>query len=399
MRVLMLCSSYPRFASDSASIFLRHLALALSKSGVDIQVLAPDHSLVDTSVIDPAIQINHFRYFPRRWQTLAYGSGILPNLRQRPLRWLQVPFFLLFMFIALLLSCRRNRPDIIHAHWIIPQGLIAVCVGTLLRIPVITTAHGSDAFSLRGRFLAALKHFVLRHSQAWTANTKATAGNVEHGALNMPNIVPMGVDIFQFGNQAPVTTKRSKHIVLFVGRLVAAKGVSDLLEAFAALPAELRSETELWIIGEGSERTKLEQRAQTLKIDTSVRFLGRIPHDALPGYYATADLYVAPSIIEGQGVALIEAMASGLPVIAYETGGIRDVVSHEETGILIAPRDIQSLSKALVTLLQDSGLRRRLGRQGQHNSRQQYNWEAIAQQLIDVFSSVSPYNSGSGSSS
>ena len=406
MRVLMLCSSYPRYAADSASIFLRHLALALSRGGADIQVLAPDHSLVNKSSLDPAIRLFHFRYFPRRWQTLAYGSGILPNLRQNPWRWFQVPFFLFSMFFVLLLLCRRNRPDIIHAHWILPQGLIAICVGKILNIPVVTTAHGGDAFSLRGGILASLKRFTLRHSRAWTANTRTTAAEVEKlGELSAPRIVPMGVDIEQFrgpDTRVSEVTTHKKFVILFVGRLVEKKGVADLIKAFASLPANQLSAAELRIIGDGTERSSLETLAKALNIDSRVCFLGRMPHDALPAHYARADLFVAPSIIdrsgdtEGQGVVLIEAMSSGLPIIAYKTGGIQDVINHGETGFLITPRDIQGLGNAIETLLQDCGLRHRLGQEGKHHAHRNYAWEVIAQQFLEVFSDVAKNKFGSG---
>jgi glycosyltransferase involved in cell wall biosynthesis len=398
MRVLMLCSSYSRYATDSASIFLRRLAQALSREGAEIQVLAPDHILVDKSFFDPAIRLFHFRYFPRQWQALAYGSGILPNLRQNPWLWFQVPFFLLSMFFVLLLLCRRHRPDIIHAHWILPQGLIAICVGRILNIPVVTTAHGGDAFSLRGGILSALKRFALRHSQAWTANTKTTAAEVEKlGEMSAPHIVPMGVDIEQFCIPVtpPTNTGNKKTVVLFVGRLVEKKGVADLLKAFASLPENQLAKTELRVIGDGTERHNLETLARILNIDSSsISFLGRMSHDALPAYYASADLFVAPSIIdrsgdtEGQGVVLIEAMASGLPVIAYKTGGIQDVINHGDTGILVTPRDIQGLSNAIGTLLQDSNLRQRLGLAGRRHAQSHFAWEVVAKQFLEIFSDV-----------
>jgi len=400
MRILMLCSSYPRFDSDSASIFLRHLAQALSRSGVKIHVLAPDHAEVDQSLLDPDIQISHFRYFPRSWQTLAYGSGILPNLKQHPVRWIQVPFFLIAMFYALLTVCRKHRPDVIHAHWVIPQGLIATLVGRILNIPVVTTAHGGDVFSLQGSFLAALKKYTLKNSQAWTANTNTTAFTMENlGKLNRPFIIPMGVDITRFNinhsaTLSGVTKQQKDQIVLFVGRLVEKKGVVDLIQAFADLPAEQLNITELWIIGDGTEREKLEHKADSLKISHRVRFLGRLANDILPEYYSQADLFVAPSIVdrsgdtEGQGVVIIEAMASGVPVIAYETGGIKDVISNGDTGVLVAPYDITGLTNAITSLLKDKDARQRLAREGRNHVNRHYAWEVVARQFVELFSKL-----------
>ncbi len=400
MHVLMLCSSYPRFAEDSASVFLRHLTLALSRGGADMRVLAPDHTMVGKSPADPGIQLTHFRYFPRRWQTLAYGSGILPNLRKYPWRWIQVPFFILAMFASLFTACLRNRPDVIHAHWILPQGLIAVWVGKLLAIPVVTTAHGSDVYSLRGGLLAALKRHTLRHSRAWTANTKSTAFSAgAAGEIPTPHIIPMGVDITQFGTQEkkgnPETDRASPGlVVLFVGRLEKVKGVSDLIRAFALLPENLLVQTTLWIVGEGTERPELERLSRELGITTRIQFAGRVPHDALPGYHESATLFAAPSITdrhgdtEGQGVAIVEAMASGLPVIACRTGGIRDVITHDQTGLLVEPRDPRALGDAIATLLSDPEKRRKLGEAGQTHARKYYSWDVVAGKFLDIFAGL-----------
>jgi len=400
MRILMLSSSYPLHATDSASIFLRHLALCLSRAGAEIQVLAPDHVLADESIQDPAIQLSHFRYLPRRWQTLAYGSGILPNLRRHPWRWFQVPFFMLSMSLALARLCRRTRPDVIHAHWILPQGLVAVFVGRLLHIPVVTTAHGGDAFSLRGGLLGSLKRYTLHHSQAWTANTRTTAAAV--GVINnvtAPHIIPMGVDVGHFARHEanpamPPIDKRGRYVILFVGRLVEKKGVFDLIEAFKQLPAEQLENTALWIIGDGTDRERLERLAGTLNINSRVCFFGRITNDELPAYYAAADIFVAPSIVdssgdtEGQGVVIIEAMASGVPVVACKVGGIPDVITHEQTGLLVEPQNSPALSAAISRLLHDSDLRHQLSYVAQQRACQHYAWESIAKQFLSLFASI-----------
>jgi glycosyltransferase involved in cell wall biosynthesis len=400
MRILMLCSSYPLHDRDSSSIFLRNLAIALSRGGIDVHILAPDHRLADESIRDPKVRVSRFRYLPRRWQTLAYGAGILPNLRQHPWRWLQVPFFALAMGWSLLGHCRRQRPDVIHAHWIIPQGLVAAAVGRLLNIPVVITAHGGDAFALRGRVVGALKRYALRHSQAWTANTRTTAAAAAASA-NLPGatIIPMGVDVDYFcggqhGRAQACRDENHRRIVLFVGRLVEKKGVADLLEAFSRLPSPRREQTILWIIGDGTERERLERLAQTLDIDSSVKFWGHVQNQALPAYYAAADIFIAPSIVdasgdtEGQGVVIIEAMASGVAVVACRAGGIPDVIAHEKTGLLVQSQHPQGLSAAIDRLLGDAQLRARLGRAGQAHARQNFAWDAVATQFMALYRSL-----------
>jgi len=136
--VVLLTSSYPRYAADSSSVFLRYLAQHLNQRGVTVHVLAPADQSAGM-IIEDGVSVRRFRYFPKPWQRLAYGSGIPSNLRHRSLLWLQVPFFVLAMTWSLML-CLRNtpRPQLIHAHWVIPQGLIAVTTGTRSKPPAIT---------------------------------------------------------------------------------------------------------------------------------------------------------------------------------------------------------------------------------------------------------------------
>ena len=199
LTILFLTSSYPRNDTDNSSIFLRHLAKHLALQGAKVHVLAPHHSHVKRHTLDKNVTTHWFKYLPISWPTLTYGSGILPNLKKNLFLYLQVPFFLISLFFSLLFLCLKITPNVIHAHWIIPQGFIAVLVGKLLNIPVIATAHGGDAFSLNNSLLGQLKSFTLRHCKAWTSNTSATAQAFKTSSkLPHPTIIPMGVEIEHF---------------------------------------------------------------------------------------------------------------------------------------------------------------------------------------------------------
>ncbi|NIM21240.1 MAG: glycosyltransferase, partial [Candidatus Latescibacteria bacterium] len=131
-----------------------------------------------TTTYENGIVIHRFRYFPKSWQKLAYGSGMVTNLRQTPSLWLQVPFFLVAMAYSLLRVIRKEHPDVIHAHWIVPQGLVALLGKFFFKIPILISAHGSDAFAFRNGLSRRLKRFILRNSDVWTANTRATANAI-----------------------------------------------------------------------------------------------------------------------------------------------------------------------------------------------------------------------------
>ncbi|WP_445370369.1 glycosyltransferase [Methylomonas sp. HW2-6] len=393
-KVLWLTSSYPRNEDDSASIFLRYLAEALANRELDLLVLAPDHPEVRPFPQPSGLVCRHFRYFfPRRLQLLAYGSGILPNLRSAPWLYLQVPFFILSMFIAAAWTLLKQRPALIHAHWIFPQGTVAVLLGKLFRIPVIVTAHGGDAFALKGRLLGSVKRWTIKNCSSWTSNTKATS-LVFGAGLPEPHVIPMGIDYQRFASgrrEALIgLLKPEKLVLLFVGRLVEKKGVADLLEAYSTITNVLRVKTELWIIGDGVERKKLEELVENLSLAELVRFFGRMPNKFLPDYYAAADIFIAPSIIdkqgdtEGQGVILLEAMAAGVPLIATNVGGVSDIVKNGKSGVLINPNNPTELKNAIEWLIMDPKARSYFRRQGQALSIN-YDWDLISEKFTKVY--------------
>jgi len=396
--VVIVSSSYPRYSGDTASIFIKHLASALVNTGISVSVVAPGPGET-ADMTDNSPDVFRFRYFFPGLDRLSYGSGILPNLRRNPFLWVEVPFFVLAMFFKTLVIARRLRPDVIHAHWVLPQGLVALIVGFILDIPVITTTHGTDVFSLKNRFLVKLKRFVVRHSDAWTSNTDATA-SVLSDVRNETNYkkIPMGVDIGAFSKGDPSHLRdqcaENAYIVLYVGRLIKMKGVDSLVKAFALLPLPIRDNAMLWIIGEGDQKGPLVDAAQSLGVENNVRFFGEIDHKVLPDYYAAADLFVGPSTTsnygeaEGQGVVFAEAAASHLCVLATKSGGIPEVIVDGETGILVPPDDIDELSNQIARLLSNKELRDALASNAYSSVSRKFSWNTIANQFRELYVSV-----------
>ena len=395
--ILWLTSSYPRYEQDSASIFLRYLAETIDNKVFDLHILSPDNQYVDNSLQSPAIFLHYFKYFlPRGLQKLAYGSGILPNLKANPLLFIQVPFFLLSQFVACYKLVKTLKPALIHAHWVFPQGTIASLIGKLTNTPVIITAHGGDAFALQGSLLNRIKRWSLRNCSAWTSNTVATA-NALRADISQPIIIPMGIDCQKFssGNTSLLRSELAKEtiLLLFVGRLVKKKGVKDLITAYAAFSAAQKQQTRLWIIGDGAERQALEELCHSFDLDNQVTFWGKLANEQLPDYYAAADIFIAPSITdasgdtEGQGVTIVEAMASGTAIISTDTGGISEVIEHNHTGILVTPRAPLKLKAAIIQLLENNKLRERLAEQGKHVA-QNYAWSLVGRTFQALYDQV-----------
>ena len=394
LSVLWLTSSFPRFKGDSASIFLLNLANSITSKNHEINIISPDHVEVDPFFHNPLITSHHFQYFlPRSLQRLAYGSGILPNLKNNRWLYFQVPLFLSSLFFTTWRIIQKTKPSVIHAHWVFPQGLVAVILGKIFNIPTITTVHGGDAFALKNSFLEIIKRWTIKNSTAWTSNTNATA-NAIGDEIPTPNIIPMGIDYKKFstGNAKHLRSNvpQDSLILLFVGRLVEKKGVSDLLYAYSLLSEFHKEKIQLWIIGDGTERQALTILSNSLNLNNKVTFWGKLPNEQLPDYYAAADIFIAPSITdssgdtEGQGVMLIEALASGTAIISTTTGGISEVLTNNETGLLVPPNSPDKIKSAIELLINNPDLRDKLMLNAQSHA-ENYAWEKVAYYFIGLY--------------
>jgi glycosyltransferase involved in cell wall biosynthesis len=313
--------------------------------------------------------------------------------------WLQVPFFFLAMTLSALRLIASRRYDLVHAHWILPQGLVGLLATSAFRIPLVVTAHGTDAFSLRGVVSTWLKKLILTKCQAWTTNTASTAAAVlKQLSLPRPAIIPMGVDIelFARGNPAPLRAQlpQSEQIVMFVGRLIESKGCDQLLKAIALLPATTQQHTTLWIVGDGDQKSPLEHIAKNVGIADKVRFFGMVSHDELPHMYATADVVVVPSKsghtgeVEGQGVVVLEAFAARACVLASSLGGITSMVRDRVNGLLVQPDDAKVLADALSELLGRPDLRKQLAANSFIDVNDHYSWSHIASEFQSLYRTV-----------
>jgi len=394
MKIQQLATSYPRYPGDHASIFLRHLGNCLVGDGHEIRFTVPaDDSSGERS--EAGVMVNRVAYLPGGTRRLAYGHGIPDNLKSNPLLWFQVPFFLSGMLTATLLDAYRHRPDVIHAHWILPMGLIGVIVGRLLDIPVVVTTHGSDAFGLRSRPATRLKRWTLKHCAAWTANSRQTADALPVDSLGTRNeIIPMGIDVRHFSHDRPHSDKQVDRgaTLLYVGRFARVKGIETLLEAFARV-LEKRPDVRLLLVGDGAQRPFLETECKRLDIVDRVTFHGMATYDELPALYAQADLFILPSRpqpggeTEGQGLVCLEAAAAGLPVIASDTGGIRQFVRDGITGRLVPPGDPEALAETILEIMGNPSEAAALATRAQTEARK-HDWSIIAERFSRLYETV-----------
>ncbi len=335
------------------------------------------------------VEIRRFVYWTGS-QDLFTGAAILPTLRKKPWLWLAVPLFLLSQFVALASIMKAERVQLIHAHWILPQGLLAVLYKLVFhsRAKLLVTSHGGDIFGLKP--LARLKRFVLDRCEGVTVVSNAIREAVVRlgcSRLRM-EVLPMGVDMERFHPKHRDDALRREvapngPLVLFVGRLSEKKGLRYLLDAMPRVVQRF-PELILLVVGEGEDREALEAHARSLGLSGDrVVFYGGVANDLLPKFYATADVFVGPSVTasggdaEGFGLVFVEALACACPVIATDLPAIADIVIKGENGLIVEQRNAGAIAEALIDLLEDRSLLDRLKSRARESVVNRYDWRAV----------------------
>jgi phosphatidylinositol alpha-1,6-mannosyltransferase len=383
--LLVLTSTFPRSLDDSTPPFVFQLCSRLLPD-FDVTVLTPAvRNTPETDTLQ-GVRVRRFHYFwPRSLERLADGA-ILESLSRSPWLYFQVPFLLLFELMAAFRLARTTRPDVIHAHWFVPQGIVAVLVGRILKIPVVITAHGADVYGLRGRLLDALRRALASRCEAVTVvsrdmATKLPAVTSRRG--EPPRVMPMGVDTQRFSAR-PQNGEDSSQTVLFVGRLAKKKGVEYLIRAFPHVLAR-HPEARLTVVGDGPCHGELETLSAQLGLADRACFAGAQPPAELPRFYAGSRLFVGPSLVtrggdtESFGLVFVEAMAADCPVVGTSVGGIPDVVIHGRTGLLVEPESPAALAEAINRLLDSPAEAEKMRALARRWVRRKFDWRQVAQ--------------------
>lgn len=383
MRVLFLTHSWPRYPGDAAGAFLLHLAVALRAEGIEVSVVAPGGDALPADESLDGIPVHRFRYAPRRYETLAY-TGYMAEAVERSVT---AKFALLGFLGAEFASATRIRrefaPDIVHAHWWFPGGLVGTWVAGLGDTPLVTTMHGSDVRLARTSSLGrSLLRHVLGHSEAVTAVSSwlASEARAIMPALK-PVVAPMPapVDLFVPGGE------RGEARLLFVGRLNEQKGIELLLQAMAGM----RTQAELDVVGDGPAADRLKTAAGALGLDGRVRWHGALPQPQLPPFYRRASALVVPSSGEGLGLVAVEAQLCETPVIAFASGGLADTIDDGVTGYLVPAGDVEALASRLDDLLGDPRAAT-IGRNGRQSALARFAPESAARRYAQVYRGLRP---------
>ena len=284
------------------------------------------------------------------------------------------------------MALRSGKYDLIHAHWLIPQGLVAILAKKIFgfKIPLLCTSHGGDLFALRGPFFKVLKKRVLAEADGITVVSRAMKTEVESLGCNPDKIevIPMGVDLRE--TFVPSSKRREGKQILFVGRLVEMKGLIYIIRAFPTVMKHHPDAT-LVIAGSGPEEGRLRDTVNKLGLGDKVSFKGPIPNQKLPALYQESSMVVFPSIgQEGFGLVMVEALGCECPVVATDLPAIRDIIADGETGLIVPQRDDQALAERIIDLLDHPEEGERLARNGRRFVLERYDWAVIAEKYREL---------------
>jgi len=382
MNVLFLTHSFPRREGDAAGSFILRLAVALRGEDVNVHVVAPASAGLPASEEIEGVKVDRFRYAPRRYEKLAYTGNMANDVAASWSAKFALVGFLGADFLQAVRARRNFEPQVVHAHWWFPSGVVGTWVGGLAHVPLVTTLHGTDVRLARSVGVAKpLFGHVLKHSTAVTTVShwlKEETEKLVPGTHPIVAPMPVSTNLFVPGNS------RDWQRLLFVGRLTQQKGVEHLLHALSAM----KTQASLDIVGEGPARATLEALAKELGVAARVRWQGQVPQSALPTLYQNAAALVVPSAEEGLGLVAVEALLCETPVVAFDSGGLRDVIQHDRTGLLVPPGNRTALANALDDLLTRDGRGGDLGRAGRLYALSAFAPESVARRYAGIYRQV-----------
>lgn len=307
----------------------------------NVFILAPGSEIsIEIQKLEGTV-IYRFKQFFLKKVDLAFGPGILSNIESNFLLIFVLPFFIFNQFKKLTQICRLENIEIIHSHWIFPQGLVAVFYKLLInpKVKIILTIHGSDYNALDNFVLNWLKKIVIKNSNCVTVVSNDLLNKVKS---DFPNsaiyLMPMGIDTAVFKRQEISQNLLNRfgdnyRYLIFIGALNNNKSIIELIDAMSIVVKRI-SNIKLLIIGDGGLKKNIEEKINLYKINKSIELLGWIKNKDIPEYMSICDYLILPSKSEGFGLVIAEAISCGLKVIVSNLNNFKDIINNENSVIL-----------------------------------------------------------------
>ena len=405
MRVLMLATSFPKYHGDTTAPFIAEIAAGVVAHGVAVRLLLPHHREFRHETIERGVELRTFRYAPHpSWALWGYAEALQADVGLRRRALYVTPFALIASTWSLWRQAREFRPDVIHGHWVLPNGLPAMIVAWLCRVPLVISMHGSDV-------AMAERTSIYRRIAGWifgrTRLATACSGDLHQRALALGAdpattiTLPYGVATSEF---RPDMHDRSwiaqrfgiaatAPLVVAVGRFVTKKGFHHLLRTLPALRAS-NPQVRLLLAGYGDLHDEYVAIIDALGVADMVVMPGQLLRDEVARVIASADVYCVPSVhdelgnVDGLPNALLEGMAAGRAIVASAVAGIPDVITDGVQGLLVPEGDEPRLAQAIVSILSNRAYADRLGMAARAQVSDALTWSRVTARLVAGYAEV-----------
>lgn len=409
MHIGVLTHNYPRYPGDFSGTFIEALCQEFARQEQRVTVWAP---------FDPAYQktenrkqksldLQLYRYaFSDQAHTLGYMRTMQSDLALRRNSYWLGPAMMAAGIATITRQARQMRPDLLHAHWLLPNGLMGAVVSRLLGIPLVISVPGSDAQVANANpIFRTLARFAMRQASLMTANSadlRDAVAALDPTVLNKFDLILYGADPTALqpdptgvadlraqwlANHSVTLSPGHPVIILCVGRMVYKKGFDTLIRALAE-PA-LRSQDVLAVmVGEGDQKAEWQILAQELGVSDRLRWVGNVPKDKISVYYNACDVLVNPSVrkpVDGLNVCVLDAMSCGKVVVGSTVAGNPLAIVDGETGFLTSEGDPAALAVVLAKLAADPALRQRMGAAARQRIETELGWPPLVRRYLDHF--------------
>src|SRR3989344_2921773 len=390
MRACILTTSFPAYEGHFQSQFIAELAKAMSKLA-EVTVICPKYKISRQSEESFGnVKIKRFTYFPIKFQTLTEGGGLASNMEKNILSYIQLPFFLLSMFFKLIREIKNH--DVIFAQWAL-AGMVAVFAGFFFKKPVILTTRGADVnMSLKNPVFKKILVAVMRCCNHITSNNEDLIKKVNELGIKNTTVVRNGVDTDRFkpGDKTELRKKLglplNKKIIIYIGWFIERKGVKYLVSAMPKIIMGHKN-THFLLIGEGIMRAEIEKQIETLGIKEFTQLTGAKLPAEVPDWLCAADILILPSMAEGFPNVVLEAMASGVSVVATNVSGTPELLKDGFNGYLIEPKNPEQIAEKINKILETPETAEKMGKNGRQMLFDKgLSWDNSAKKYIEIAS-------------
>lgn len=436
MHIGVLTHNYPRFPGDFSGTFIEALCEEFTRQHQHVTVWAPYDPAYRSGAASTSnrstVDLRLYRYiWPDRLHQLGYMRSMQSDLALRLNTYLLSPGMFAAGIARVLRDVRQVRPDVLHAHWLLPNGFMAAVVSRQLGIPLVISVPGSDAqVAGQNPLFRTMARFALRQADLLTANSaelceavvrigsqraQRETENVEdteealrrkfeliiygtdpntlkpdstgtaelRAKLEIPPALPLS---------HPVTLSSCPPVILLcVGRMVPKKGFDVLIRALAE-PALRERNVVAVMIGEGDDKAAWQRLAAELGVADRLRWVGNVPKTEIGVYYNLADMLINPAVnnpADGLNVCVLDAMSCGKPVVGSDVAGNPLAIVDGETGLIVPEQDPAALGYAIARLMDDADLRGRMGAAARRRIEAELGWPSLARRYLAHFARLS----------